>query len=133
MATSHRMKYEYDQAREILFDRALPHMNGQAWAAFQKGVSARCQQPKTESNADQSGAHEPSGDPPALLDPSETLSLQETEHQLHLKIADLESRIHSLNRIQKEPPARIWRRIAGLMKKTGVFCRQQPEKGVDRS
>ena len=36
MAVSHRTKYRYDQARAILFDRALPHMDGRAWAAFRK-------------------------------------------------------------------------------------------------
>ncbi len=35
MASSHRMKYEYDQARAVMFDRNLSYMDGQAWAAFQ--------------------------------------------------------------------------------------------------
>ena len=52
---------------------------------------------------------------------AEMARLQEAEQQLRLKVADLESRIHPLNRIQEKPPAPIRRMIAGLLKKIGIL------------
>ncbi|MCF8127559.1 MAG: PIG-L family deacetylase, partial [Deltaproteobacteria bacterium] len=38
MASSHRMKYAYDESRAVLFDRNRSHMDGRAWAAFRKAA-----------------------------------------------------------------------------------------------
>jgi LmbE family N-acetylglucosaminyl deacetylase len=143
MANSHRMKYGYDQAREIMFDRALPHMNGRSWAAYQKGIAVRAEKPDPQLNARANGPVEAVNVPPAVLNLDERLQhnmaemvhLEKAEQQLRLKIADLECRIGSLSpsRLQEESAGRLGRIMAALLRKAGTFYRQSAEKGVDRS
>ena len=105
MAASHRRKYQYDQAREILFDRALPHMTGRAWAAFQKGISARNEQLETGPDHSENDPGEAGDDPSNVLNSGEKLqhnmgqmaSLQQTEQLLRQRISDLEGRTRSLS------------------------------------
>ena len=144
MATAHRMKYQYDQAREILFDRALPHMDGRAWASFQKGVSARRKRPAIGPDAHHSenDPGEARDDPPNVLNFDEKLQhntaemarQQQTEQLLRRKVSDLERRTRSLPlpTIQKKPATRIRRMIAGILRKGRGFCCHPAEKGVDR-
>ncbi|MBW2708396.1 MAG: PIG-L family deacetylase [Deltaproteobacteria bacterium] len=48
MAAAHRVKYDYDQARAILFDRTRPLMDGRAWAAFRRNAETQSEQPEIE-------------------------------------------------------------------------------------
>jgi LmbE family N-acetylglucosaminyl deacetylase/glycosyltransferase involved in cell wall biosynthesis len=41
MADAHRRKYEYDAARALVFDRNAAHLNGKAWANYQKNAHER--------------------------------------------------------------------------------------------
>ena len=142
MAASHQQKYQYDQAREILFDRALPHMTGQAWVAFQKGILARNEQLETGPDHSENDPGEAGDDPSNILNSGEKLHhhtaemarLQQTEQLLRQRISDLKDRTRSLPppTIQEKPAARIRRMIAGILRKGRGFCRHPAEKGVDR-
>jgi LmbE family N-acetylglucosaminyl deacetylase len=142
MAAAHRQKYQYDRAREILFDRALPHMTGRAWAAFQKGISARSEQLETGPDLSENDPGEAGDDPPNILNSGEKFQhhtaemarLQQTEQALRQRISDLEGRTGSLPppTIEEKPAGRIRRMIAGILRKGIPFCCHPAEKGVDR-
>lgn len=142
MAASHRTKYRYDQARAILFDRALPHMDGRAWAAFRKTYEdGRLQEENDRTH------HEnvPLNTPHAVSDYqtqlrntlAEVVTLRETKTQLSLQNAALKSVITTLSssrvRIQEKPSTRIRRKIEKLLLKMKIFWHDQNKKGVDRS
>lgn len=142
MAASHRTKYHYDQARAVLFDRALPHMNGRAWAAFQKPF----EEGRPREDAD-GRRHEniPLNAPDVVSDHQaqlrdtqvELANLRQTETQLCLKNAALESRISALSsslaRIQEKPAIRIRRKMKKVIERTKNFWHHHAEKGVDKS
>jgi LmbE family N-acetylglucosaminyl deacetylase/glycosyltransferase involved in cell wall biosynthesis len=45
MTESHRRKYDYDLARARLFERALPHMTGNAWSNYRRAAHERAVTP----------------------------------------------------------------------------------------
>ena len=141
MASSHRLKYRYDQARALVFNRALPHMDGRAWANYRKEADERAN-PSTQQQknlAVEKAPCEPSSPALDLHEGFNTLSLEmirwrQTELQMRLKKAEREygMRVLSLKRNRKKPILRMQLKLNKLLQKIQVFCHHQGEKGVDR-
>jgi LmbE family N-acetylglucosaminyl deacetylase/glycosyltransferase involved in cell wall biosynthesis len=129
MATAHRMKYRYDQARAIVFDRTRHHMDGRAWAAYRKAAETRAEQ-----------AQQPIKGPPAISDMTARLEeteqllaeLQQTQRQLHLNNAELALQIGNLSSpaVSENPPLGLRRTLKTILNKATHFCCQKgPKRG----
>jgi len=142
MASFHRFKYSYDQARATIFDRALPHMDGRAWAAFRKEADLRAN-PPAHHPTNHHGKKipcQPCYPAPDIHERFETLRQEmthwrQTDLQLRLKKAEYKYRVQRscLDPIQNKPLLRIRVKIHNLLQKMRLFWCHRSEKGVDRS
>jgi LmbE family N-acetylglucosaminyl deacetylase len=129
MATAHRMKYRYDQARAMVFDRTRPHMDGRAWAAYRKAAETRAEREQ-----------QPLKGPPAISEMTAKLDetnqhlaqLQQTQQQLHLKNTELALQIGNLSppAVSEKPPLGFRRNLKAILNKARNFCCQKgPKRG----
>ncbi|MBT3255910.1 MAG: glycosyltransferase [Deltaproteobacteria bacterium] len=129
MATAHRMKYRYDQARAMLFDRARPHMDGRAWAAYRKAAEMQAEPPmqphKEGLNISIMATR--------LEETTQHLAaLQQTQQQLHLNNTELALQIGNLSTpaVSEKPPLGLRRNLKAILNKARDFCCQKgPKRG----
>jgi LmbE family N-acetylglucosaminyl deacetylase/glycosyltransferase involved in cell wall biosynthesis len=141
MEASHRFKYRYDQARALLFDRTLPHMDGRAWANYRKEADLRAS-PSTQQPKNLAVRREPGQPRNPALDlhrEFETLRREitqwrQTDLQHRLKKAESEyrMRVSPLKYHTQKPILRVQHKFEKLLQKMRLFCRHQREKEVDR-
>ncbi len=129
MATAHHMKYRYDQARAMVFDRTRPHMNGRAWAAFRKAAEIEAEPPVQPLK----GGLDISIMATQLEETTQHLAeLQQTQQQLHLKNVELALQIGSLSTpaVSERPPLGLRRNLKAILNKATHFCCQKgPKRG----
>jgi LmbE family N-acetylglucosaminyl deacetylase/glycosyltransferase involved in cell wall biosynthesis len=127
MATAHRLKYPCDRARAVLFDRAYPHMDGRAWAAFRKAAEMRAEASKVPLHGSPATSRMAAG----IEETGEHLvHLQQTQQQLCLKIAELEAQIRNLSTapVPAKPPLSLRGSLRSILNKTTDFCVQKGSK-----
>jgi len=127
MTTAHRMKYSYDQARAMLFDRTRPHMDGRAWAAFRKGAETQVEKAKqtlTDSTA--------ISDMIKRLEDTEQqmAQLQESQQTLRNKDAELELQFSKFSRppVLEKNALGPRRKIRAIFRRATDFCCQMRNK-----
>jgi LmbE family N-acetylglucosaminyl deacetylase/glycosyltransferase involved in cell wall biosynthesis len=141
MEASHRFKYRYDQARALLFDRTLPHMDGHAWANYRKEADLRAN-PSTQQQkklAVGEASSQPCNPAPDLHQGFKELR-QELTHwrqtDLRMRLKRRESKyrvaVPSLKHNDKRPRLRVQLKLKKLLQKMQLFCPHQNEKEVDR-
>jgi len=127
MATAHRKKYAYDQARAVLFDRTHSLMDGRAWAAFRRGAEIQAENSQRSQGVPPAFSNVTAG----LQQTEQSLAqLRETQQALCFQNAELELQIKSLS--QALFFGRIHLRVRqNLRRLLGVardFCSQKGRK-----
>ena len=121
------MKYRYDQARAMLFDRTLPHMDGRAWAAFRKVTETQAEPPPKPLNEQLDISNLAA----QLEETAQHLAqLEKTQQHLHLKNAELASNISNFFAppVPGTSPLGPRRNLKAILNRARGFCCQKVSK-----
>lgn len=121
MAATHRMKYRYDQARAMLFDRNRRYMDGRAWAAFRKAAETQSEQTQQAQKVLSALSHMTA----RLEETRQTLEqLQQIQLQPHPKNVERSSQIGSLSPspVPAENQFRFRRNLAAILARVRNYC-----------